>query len=210
MAGLTHAVRLFVAHYGLIALFVLLTIEEAGVWLPLPGDLLIVYFGYRVAHSHAPVLGAIPVLLTVTAAVLCGSTLLYLLVRRFRWILHRVGPIIHLDEKRLGWMEGWIQRRGSMVIIPGRLVPGLRIPTTVVAGAFGIPLPVFLPAVAIAAVIWGILYFVIGAAGGIIIDAVRDPLQSESAEWVLPVIAGLALLAVLLRWQRSRTHTGNR
>mgnify|MGYP001223019735 CR=1 FL=1 len=41
MAALTNAVRLFVNHYGLVALFLLLVIEEAGVWLPLPGDVLI-------------------------------------------------------------------------------------------------------------------------------------------------------------------------
>ena len=32
MANVTHALRLFIDHYGLTALFILLVIEEAGVW----------------------------------------------------------------------------------------------------------------------------------------------------------------------------------
>jgi hypothetical protein len=43
MGQAAHLLRLFIAQYGLIALFVLLVIEEAGVWLPVPGDVFVMY-----------------------------------------------------------------------------------------------------------------------------------------------------------------------
>src|SRR4051794_15498346 len=107
MAGLVSATRLFLAHYGLLALFVLLVLEEAGLWLPLPGDLLIAYFGAQLAFASNPLLAALPMLLVITAGVLVGSLLLYVLVRRFRWVIHRFGRFIQLDEARLAGLEVW-------------------------------------------------------------------------------------------------------
>lgn len=210
MAGLEHATNLFIASFGLAALFILISIEEAGVWLPLPGDLLIVYFGYRAAQTSAPVLSAIPVMLTIIAACLCGSTLLYLLVRRFRWLLRRYGHLFQLNENRLRWMEEWLQRHGIAVIIPARLVPGLRVATTVVSSSLGVPLPVFLPAVAVAALLWGALFLVVGAAGKGLLEFGQDVLQAEISEWLLPVAVVATLLGLLLHlwhpWRRAGTH----
>lgn len=210
MSELQHFVKLFVAHYGLLALFILLLIEEAGMWLPLPGDILIIYFGYRATHSPGPVLGTIWVLLTVTAAVVCGSTLLYLLARRFRWLIQRFARLIHINEQRLAWMERWLNRHGPLVIIPGRLVPGLRVPTTVVCGFFRVPLPLFLPAVAVAALIWAAVYFVLGAVGPGIAAHAWDSLEPELSEWFLPgtVMALLAAAAFLWRWRLRSPSSG--
>jgi membrane protein DedA with SNARE-associated domain len=196
--GLAHAVNGLVDHYGLAALFFLLLIEEVGVWLPLPGDLLIFYFGYKVARSPHPLLGAIPVLLTVAVAAVSGSTALYLIIRRFRWLLHRFGPVIHLNESRLKRLEGWLQRFGFVAIIVGRLLPGLRIATTVVASTFGIPLYVFVPAVAISSLIWTSIYLVAGAAAGSLLELLPRALRVVVADWLYPVIAAVILLETLL------------
>jgi membrane protein DedA with SNARE-associated domain len=136
---------------------VLIPLEEAGIWLPIPGDVLILYFGYQIGRATSPWSAALTPLATITAAVLCGALLLYFVMRRFRSAIWRFSRFLHLDEKRLNWMQLWFQRHGPLVIIPGRLVPGLRIPTTVACGTFAVPLPQFVPAVAIAAVLWGII-----------------------------------------------------
>jgi membrane protein DedA with SNARE-associated domain len=196
--GLVHAVNGLVDHYGLAALFLLLFVEEIGIWLPLPGDLLIVYFGYKVARGPHPLLGAVPVLLTVVAASVAGSTVLYLIVRRFRWVLYRFGPIIQLNESRLQRMEGWLQRFGAPAIIVARLVPGLRIATTIVASSFGVPLYVFVPAVAISSLIWSSIYFMAGAAGRPLLELLKRAFRAEVTEWVLPVIAAVIILEMVL------------
>lgn len=208
MPNFIHLTRLFIDHYGLLALFVLLTLEEAGVWLPLPGDLVIMYFGFQAAKAPHPLLAALPALLAITAAVLCGSITLYAVVRRFRWILQRYGRFLRLDERRLAWMEQWLVRRGRWVIIPGRLIPGLRIPTTVASGAFNLPLRAFVPSVAVAGAIWGIIYLFLGAAGKAILAALRDLRPDDFSDWGIVGLAmlALALSALFLHQRQSRAQ----
>lgn len=202
MSALAHEVRFFIAHYGLIALFILLTIEEAGVWLPLPGDLLVVYFGYRVAHSHHPLLTATHVLMTVTLAVLCGSTILYSLAHRYRSQILRFGRIFRVDEKRINWMQRWLQRQGPLAILPGRLIPGLRIPTTVVAGLFDVPLFVFLPSIAVAGLLWGVLYLALGIAGRSLLYPLQELLETEFLVWTLIAAGVLTTIVSVIIYRR--------
>jgi len=206
MGGAAQALRIFVAQYGLVALFILLTLEEAGIWLPLPGDLFILYFGSRVAHANNPLRAALPVLIVITVAVLCGSLLLYLLTRRLRGAVRRLGRLIHLNERRLAQMEGWLGRHGPLMVIPGRLIPGLRIPTTVVAGLFDVPLSRFVPAVAVAAVLWGTFYLVLGAAGHTLLTAIAPLRPDEPLDWLFSIgvvlaLAGGAVTFILRRRQ---------
>ncbi|HTE86866.1 MAG TPA: VTT domain-containing protein [Dehalococcoidia bacterium] len=210
MAGPAHALGLLLTRYGILALFVLLTMEEVGVWLPLPGDLLIVYFGYRAVHAPQPLLSAIPVLLTVVAAAMCGSTLLFMLVRRYRRMLRRLGPLIHLDETRLRRMEAWLRRRGAPAVVLVRLVPGLRIPTTIVSATFGLRLTVFVRAIAVSALLWGALYFAVGAAGATAIDTAERLVRAEISRWLLPLLVAAAVAATIVRFRHSRATSGRK
>jgi membrane-associated protein len=211
MASWAHTLRLFVAHYGLAALFVLLVLEEAGVWLPLPGDLFVMYVGAQASRAPMPVLAAVPALLVVTAAVLCGSLILYAVTRRFRGQVRRLGRFIRLDEQRLTWMEAWLRRHGARVLIPGRLIPGLRIPTTVVAGLFDLPLAMFVPAVAVGGAVWGAFYLILGALGQTLLYNSADlredaPLPDATGEWLMAALALLLIVAAGGLWRYHRTH----
>jgi membrane protein DedA with SNARE-associated domain len=171
-----------------------------------PGDLLIVYFGYRVVHTPRPLLGGAEVLATVVAAVLCGSMFLYVIAHRYRWLLRRFGRFLFLNERRLEWTEGWVRRHGALVIIPGRLIPGLRVPTTIVCGSFGVPLRIFFPTMAASALIWATLYFVVGAAGSAILESIQDVRQAETSEWLLPaILVAAVLLTLLYHWRPWRS-----
>jgi membrane protein DedA with SNARE-associated domain len=201
---LAHTVDGLLDHYGLAALLLLLLIEEVGIWLPLPGDLLIVYFGYKVARSPHPLLSAIPVLLTVVVAACSGSTALYLIVRRFRWLIHRFGRVIQLNESRMKRLEGWLQRFGFVAIIVGRLLPGLRIATTIVASTFRVPLYVFVPAVAISSLIWTSIYLVAGAAAGSLLELLPRVLRVVVSDWLLPAVSALIVLETVLHFLHPR------
>ncbi len=210
LTGLANDVQRFLADYGLVALFILILIEEAGVWLPLPGDLLIVYFGARVTRSSRPALDVILVVATTVAATVCGSFLLYLLSRRFHRVIHRLGPLLRLDERRLTWMAAELQRRGVIIIVPVRLIPGLRVVTTAVCGAFRVPVPRFLLAVAIASAIWALLYLALGAAGLTLVGLLRSFLPETPREWLFAGLVVLALAAVALLARLTLLHKDSR
>lgn len=203
---LAQAMLRFYAANQLPALFGLLLVEEAGLPLPLPGDTLIALAG---AQHHGSPWFALIVIAVSSAAVFCGSSVLYMLMRRGgRPWLEKYGKFLHLSQARLDRMERWFIRRGPIAIVIGRLIPGLRIPTTVMAGLAGVPYRVFVPATLTAAVIWSTLYYFAGVllerSLGVITTGIAGLLDSVT-DWVL-LISTLVILSVLsiVSWRQRR------
>lgn len=168
----------FFQTHQLPTLFALLVVEEAGVPIPIPGDTLIMLAG---AQSHAKTVSeSVAVLLVSTLAVFLGSSLLYAVMRRGgRPLLARYGKLFHLSPQRLERMERWFRRRGRVALVVGRLVPGLRIPTTAMAGLTAVPYPEYAITAAIAAALWSGGYFWLGL------------LLGREGPWLLAVAADL-------------------
>ena len=83
-----------------------------------------------------------------------------------RHALLKYGKFLHINEQRLAQVERWFIRRGPAAIILGRLIPGLRIPTTIVAGLSGMPYREYALSGSMAALIWSSLYFLLGVVVG--------------------------------------------
>src|SRR4030095_872499 len=119
------------AEHELPGLFLFLLIEEMGVPLLIPGDTLIIVAGAR----DRTVGSAILVIGASALAVALGSSILYELMRRGgRPLLDRYGRYLHLNPARVAQLERQFQRHGALAIVVGRLVPGFRTPTTIMAG----------------------------------------------------------------------------
>jgi membrane protein DedA with SNARE-associated domain len=192
--------------YDDLMVFVLVLIEEAGVPLPLPGDLVMVVAGLRIANGRMSLAGT---LLLLELATMLGASLLYWLAARGgRPLLLRYGRYIHLDHNRLDRAERWVTRRGALAVIAGRIIPGLRIPTAVAAGVFGIRYPVFISALTVGSFIYicfwvGVGYF-FGPEALATLHAVRLPLRALLS---LMLFIGLgAFLFVVYRRSRRVRH----
>ena len=147
-------VRAFFAWYAgheLPGLFLFLLVEEAGVPLLIPGDTLIIVAGSR----DRSLAGALVVIAVAALAAALGSSILYALMRHGgRPLLDRYGPYVHLDPRRVVQLERQFRRHGAIAIAVGRLGPGFRTPTTVMAGIFGVPYRTFVPSTTVAAVFY--------------------------------------------------------
>ncbi|MGE5619988.1 MAG: DedA family protein [Sphingomonadaceae bacterium] len=183
------------------AFFLILMLEEAGIPLPMPGDVVIMFAGYRASQG---LIGVLEAALAVTIGVQSGSTILYLISRRLgHSLLFKYGRLIHLDARKLEMAEKWIQRRGPVMVLAGRLTPGLRIPTSIMAGVFEIPFHQFLLYTTLSAVIWSVFWLALGYYFGMSLLPLVGRLHS-------PVLyAGLALPlllvgAVVAFWRRRR------
>lgn len=196
---LAHLVLSFFSAHELTAIFTLLTAEEAGIPLPIPGDTLLILAGAR--HPHTALYVA-SILAASTLAVFCGSSILYWIMRRNgRVLLTRYGRFIHLKPERLARMERWFARRGRLAIVLGRLIPGLRMPTTMMAGLSDVPYRVFAPTTFLAAVIWSAIYFWLGMLitrgmhlAVALITGLPDTVSDTLLVW-LCLVAALALIA---------------
>lgn len=152
----------FLTIFELPTLFVLVLIEEMGLPLPLPSDTLIAYAG--AVHQHS-VPNAIAVIGVVSLACTLGSSVLYVVCRKGGpKVVNKLTKFLHLHPDRIARLESWFHRGGALAIIAGRLIPGLRIPTTVMAGLADVPYRVFVPGTAAAAVIWSTFYYFVGGA----------------------------------------------
>jgi membrane protein DedA with SNARE-associated domain len=165
MSSLVAAVSALVGFYSANeapGLFLFLMVEEAGVplWF-LPGDTLVIAAGAQSGRTPA---STALILLAAILGVSLGSSVLYAIARRGgRPLLDRYGRALHLDANRVSTVEGWFRRYGVLAIVVGRLIPGFRTPTTLLAGLAGVRYSVFAPATVVAAIVWAALYFFAGA-----------------------------------------------
>jgi membrane protein DedA with SNARE-associated domain len=202
MDGIAAWGRQFLDAHGQLALFVVLLLEESGIPMPLPGDLVMLFAGVRVREGQLALLTA---LLLMEAGTLLGATFLYLVARRGgRPVLYRYGRFLHLDLDKLDKAEDFLRRYGLLAIVLGRLVPGLRIPTTLAAGVFGVPYPVFLLALALGASGYILVFFLLGYFVGPQVEAVLGaphfPLR------LVGIVIGLGAVVAAFWTIRRRAH----
>jgi membrane protein DedA with SNARE-associated domain len=195
VAELAAALLQFLIDWGYLAVFVIIIIEEAGAPLPLPSEAALLYAGYLVATGE---LNPLVAGLVATAAAACGSAILYALARRGgRPLMRRWGRYIHLSEARLALVEGWMARAGLPAVLVARLVPGLRIVTTVVAGLARVPLRTTVAAVLGASLLWSYAWIVLGRLLGANWEAGLRAFE-RAGRWGLLAAAIVGLVALLL------------
>jgi membrane protein DedA with SNARE-associated domain len=184
-------------------LFLLILAEESGVPLPLPGDVFIAAMGF-LARSRETSFAFARTAAVVTVATVLGATALYLLSRHAgRPLLARVARRFGYTEQREARLEAWLARRGAVAVVVGRLIPGLRIVMTVVAGALRLRPGTFVVGTCFAGLIWATLYFWIGYAVGAGYERVAGRPAAELIGPALGIAAALLAAAVLtFRWRR--------
>ncbi len=196
----------FLDRHGLLAAFVFLLIEEGGVPVPVPGDVLMVVLGVH-AHEREDIgllLGAIG---TTWLGTMIGSSLLYWVSRRAgRGLVYRYGRFIRLPPERLDTTEHWLKKHGSRAVFLGRLVPGLRIVTAVACGVFEVPFIAFFPAMSLGALLYILVYTLLGYFLGQpvlrLLEKIHIPFQ---------LLGSLVPVALILWWTfRARQDIGKR
>ena len=156
-----------IERFSYFGLFLILFVEEGGIPLPVPGDIFIA------TVSALPKSNYFLIVLTVVLATLAGSTILFTLAQKIGHpLIVKFGPKIKITPQKIKKIERWFEKYGGWAIVIGRLIPGLRIVTPVVAGLFGVSYKTFWLYTAIAAFIWANIYYVLGRFFGSILFAI--------------------------------------
>lgn len=138
----------FLPALGLIGL---LLVKEAGVPIPVPGDLLVLGAGIAaagpsIAASSGPAVPAPVLLVAILAAGVVGGSLQFTLVRgTFRDPLLRLLTRFGVPRDRLDTLAGWLHRRGAVGVAVARCTPGVRVGATAASGLAALPFAAFLP-----------------------------------------------------------------
>jgi membrane protein DedA with SNARE-associated domain len=140
-----------IAHYGYFAIFMIITLESAG--LPLPGEtVLLTSAAY--AGSTGNINIAVVVAIAATAAIL-GDNAGYWVGRRWGLpLLLRKGHLIGLDHGRLKLGQYLFRQHGGKIVFFGRFTAILRAYAAVLAGVNRLDARRFFAFNALGGVIW--------------------------------------------------------
>lgn len=187
------AVQTFMDEHGVLAGFIIVLVEETGIPVPVPGDFLMMALG---ANARVGRVGLVEGVLALELATLIGACVLYFVsVRAGRTLIFRYGRYMHLTPERLHRAERWLERRGSLAIVLGRLTPGLRMATVIACGVFEVPFWRFAPSLASGALLYIMFYTALGYLFG---PAVLEALTGIHLP--LGLLGSLVPLIVLTIW----------
>lgn len=171
----------------------LLFIEEAGVPLPMfPGDGLLLVAGIMISAGHVSPLLFVPL---AYAACVGGALVGYLWSRQLgRERLERVAARLGVRRHFVRATER-LRRTGAVGVLVGRLLPGSRVYTNLVAGVTGIPFTTFLRGLLSSAAIWLGTLIALGVAVGV----PAAPYLREAEQFFgRAALIGLSLLGALV------------
>jgi membrane protein DedA with SNARE-associated domain/DNA-binding transcriptional ArsR family regulator len=167
----------------------LLFAEEAGVPLPFaPGELVLLAAGLLIATGALDPFLFVPIAILACAtgslvgyswARLVGEHGLTSLARRLR------------QQRNLERVSGRVRSAGWLGVAISRLIPGLRIYTTLVAGAVRLPRRDYLAGMIPSTVIWVAAFTALGAAIGIPVEHFLNRVETLAVEAVIVVAMGI-------------------
>lgn len=193
--------------------FVFLVLLLCGFGLPMPEDVVLATGGvlaWLASDLQEVSLGAmirdrglVTMVIVGLAGILAGDTFIFLAGRRFG---HRVADIAPLRRivtpAKLEAVEKQIRRRGNLVVIVARFLPGLRAPTFFTVGHARMPLWEFVLFDGVAALVSAPLWVCLGFWFG----SNLEELARETARFshYILLAVGLVLFALWVRWLQGR------
>ncbi len=179
-------------------------IEEAGVPLPVPGETVIILGGYQASRGGASLL---LLWLVGYVATMAGASTLYWVARLGGHpLVVRFGRFLRITPARLARVEGQMRDYAPFAIIVGRLVPGLRILTTVAAGVFRVPYVTFYVATSFATAVWLSAFLAIGWFLGDQWEAIVE--QAAANPWLAAGVGMLVIVLLIVLRQQLRARMG--
>lgn len=185
-----HVLDAFHGWSAVVVLCSLVFAEEAGVPLPMaPGDLLLVGAGVLISTGGLDPTVFLPLCF---AAALCGAIVGFTWTRAIgaRALMALAGRL--RAERHLERAATRLRSTGPVGILVARLVPGMRINTTLVSGALEVPWRTFLLGLVPSIVAWEAVFTGIGAALGVPVEHYLGRLENLLLRGIVFLAIGLA------------------
>ena len=201
LPGIFGAMAPLLNHYGLLAVALLVFLEDFGV--PVPGETVLIA---AAIYAGAGKLNIVAVGVIGFVAAVVGDNVGYA-IGRFggRALALRYGRYVFLTGERLDKAEAFVNRHGGKVITVARFIEGLRQANGIVAGIARLHWLRFLAFNALGAALWTAVWVTIGYVGGQHITAIYAQFQRYV---VYVVIAAVVVIATLAVWHLRKRRRG--
>lgn len=151
----------FIASAGVVAVFLLMTLESACI--PVPSEAIMLFAGFAVSKGELTLFGV------VAAGVLgnlVGSWIAYAVGYYGRVDLLEKNKLIHISPKHLKWADDWFARYGSWTVFFSRMLPIVRTFISLPAGVAKMPFWRFTTYTLAGCIPWVLALALIGEAVG--------------------------------------------
>jgi membrane protein DedA with SNARE-associated domain len=200
--GIVSTAEQVVDSVGYAGLALVMLVEN--VFPPIPSEVVLPLVGLQVSAGKLLFWGAV---LAATLGSVLGSLLLYGLGRLGgRPMVTRLPRILGMTDERLARTESWFARRGDVIVLLARLVPGLRAAVSIPAGTLRMPLGRFTALTAVGSLVWNSALIGVGAALGTRSQAVLSAVSVASAYALVAAGVGAVLFLALRRSCTLRTQ----
>jgi membrane protein DedA with SNARE-associated domain len=150
----------YITRYGYIAIFFLVFLQEIGIPIPMPNELVLMFSGYLSfkGHLYLPF-----VILTAVSADFIGTNILYVIFYNIgTYIMQKKPKWFPLSARMIDQLTKKISTGGQLSIYVFRLTPFTRGYTSVITGLLQVKPRIFLPLAMLSAATWATIYVVIG------------------------------------------------
>jgi len=203
---MTEEIIQYVTHYGYLAIFILVFLQEIGLPNPFPNELLLMFSGYL---SFKGLLFLPFAIATAFLADFLGTNLLYFIFYTTgTFILKRKPKWFPLSESVTGRLTKKISNGGQLSIFIFRLTPFTRGYASLITGLLQVKPKIFLPIAIFSAITWPSVYVVIGNLIGPSWDGYA--IHTGSLKNVLLVVIAMAICIILFVNYRNSRRKVNR
>jgi len=165
-------------------LALVLLVKEAGVPIPVPGDLLVLGAGAALAGDPPLAIVGLALILVVGYV---GGTVQYLVVRSaLRQLLLRTLERVGVGRERIDTLAARLRRTGATGVAVARMTPGVRVGAIAACGVASIPAGSFVRGLVVGNTVFVAAHFALGFALG------------ASAAQIIGAVGGIGLVLIAI------------
>ena len=193
----------FIGSAGVVAVFLLMTLESACI--PIPSEAIMLFAGFSVSKGELTLFGI------VAAGVLgnvVGSAIAYGVGYYGRMDLLEKNRLIHLNPKHLRWADDWFARYGTWAVLFSRMLPIIRTFISLPAGVARMPFWRFLALTVIGSIPWVLALALLGKGVGSNWEHWRHNLGYLDYVIAAAIVAGIVYWIVKRRRRSAAAAAG--
>ncbi|MBU3674448.1 MAG: DedA family protein [Solirubrobacteraceae bacterium] len=196
--AVTETVSQIIRDLGLLGLVALMFVEN--VFPPIPSEVVLPLAGFFVGRGELSFVG---VLLAATLGSVLGSVFLYEMARYGgRPFVLRYGSILRVEPEDLDRADAWFERRGPVIVLVGRCIPGVRSLVSLPAGTLKMPRVQYIALTLVGSLVWNAALIGAGWLLGEEWDRVSDAVGAVGTPLLVVVLLLLGIASLVWWWRR--------
>ena len=197
LQALVDFVTTTIGDYGVLAVFLLMTLESACI--PVPSEVIQLFAGYLVSQGR---MGLVAAILAGTFGNVVGSWIAWGVgATGGREFIERYGKYVHVTPKRMELADRWFERYGNKIVFWSRMLPIVRTFISLPAGVARMPFWRFTLYTFLGALPWVTGLTLLGVKVGENWETWEGRLKYFDYVVAAALVAGVVLL--VRRWRRA-------